>query len=286
MSSYNLYFAEHYPYPENGTKYYDPNSGWGRPDTVTTTREYNNFTVDFVHSKSDWVVSHKTYKQGSKSRFCSLFRIPEPISVLHPSLVKIDRWISNEKEGSNLTGVGQGSLGQCLVSKIIKENNTGKSHLTVLLHQGGEPCETLNERGYIEVLFTEEYKLEKSKRNRFIYNLNGDCIDSQSEIGGTSISTNERSDTPLSVLDIDQTKTEELKDFLCDWFITEYEFYENCFDELTPSELAKITDYIKVCNQVLEETKDKVCDKTNSTIRQSLNSNIKRLLTETIRWKT
>jgi len=282
MSSYNLYSEEYYPYPENVTHFYDPNSGWGRPDRVTTTREYNNFTVDFVHSKSDWVVSHKTYKQGTKSRFCSLFRIPEPISVLHPILVKIDRWISNEKEGSNLTGVGQGSLDQCLVSKIKKENNTGKSHLTVLLHQGAEPLETLNERGYIEVLFTEEYKLEKSKRNRFIFNLNGDCIDSQSEVEGTSISTHEGSNTPLSVLDMDLTKSNKLKSLLTDWYLTDLDYNEYIFEVLTPSEYTKICDYVKVCNQVLEETKDNVDVETYITFRKSLGSNIKRMINEVV----
>ena len=100
MSSYNLYSEEHRPRPEPVVKLYEPNSGWGRPDRVTTTREYNNFTVDFVHSKSDRVVSHERYKEVTKSRFGSLFHIPEPISVLHPILVKYDRCISDLLDGS------------------------------------------------------------------------------------------------------------------------------------------------------------------------------------------
>jgi len=283
MSSYNLYSEEHCPRPTPVVKMYDPNSGWGRPDRITTTREYNNFTVDFVHSKSDRVVSHENYK-GSKSLFRSLFSIPEPISVLHPILVKYDRWISNLLDGSIEPSPipDQGFLGQTLGYKIRHENGRERFHLTVLLHQSGEVDEYLSGNGYIEVLFTQEYEWEKSNRNRFIFDLNGNCIESQSKVDGTFISTNDGSDTPLSVLDIDRTKTEKLKVLLSDWYISENDFYESFYDEFTPSECAKITNYLKVCNQVLNETKEQLCEETYSILRKSLHSNIIQVIEEVI----
>jgi len=275
MSSYNLYSEEHRPRPEPVVKFYQPNSGWGRPDRVTTTREYYNFTVDFVHSKNDRVVSHERYKERSKSRFSSLFSVPEPISVLHPILSYYDRWISNL---DNVTP--EDSLGHTLVTKIREEGE--RSHLTVLLHQSGEEGETLKDKGYIEVLFTQEYEWEKSKRNRFIFDLNGQCIEGQCEFSGTSISTNEGSNTPLSVLNGYRTKTEKLRDLLRDWYISEYDFDEYWVDELTPSEYTKIYDYVTVCNQVFEETKDQLCVDTFTTFQKSLRKNIERVIKEVI----
>lgn len=280
MSSYNLYSEEHRPRPETSVKYYQPNSGWSRPDRVTTTREYYNFTVDFVHSKSDRVDSHERYKEVTKSRFGSLFHIPEPISVLHPILSYYDRWISNPDNDEDFELIPEGFLGHTLVTKIREEGE--RSHLTVLLHQSGEEGETLKDKGYIEVLFTQEYEWEKSKRNRFIFDLNGQCIEGQCEFSGTSISTNEGSNTPLSVLDVHRTKTEKLRDLLRDWYISEYDFDEYWVDELTPSEYTKIYDYVEVCNQVLVDINSQLGEDTYTTFRKNLGSNIERVIKEVI----
>lgn len=148
--------------------YPDSKSGWSRPDRVTTTREYQNFTVDYVYFKNfskfiSPVISHREWKRlrKTKTRFTRLTCCPEPISVMHPIMRDWDQDISRH---------GQ----QYRTTDRLPRN---VQHYTVLLHQG-----TFGEKpfgkGYYEVVVTEEFNLPCSERTSLVYDLDGVFIES------------------------------------------------------------------------------------------------------------
>jgi hypothetical protein len=144
-------------------EYTDSKSGWSYPDRVTTTREYQNFTVDYVYfnnsNKFETVISHREWKTLPKTGFKRLTCCPEPISVMHPIMRDWDRDIS--KHGREYRNTDD-----------LPRN---VQHYTVLLHQGKYGEKPFG-KGYYEVVVTEEYNLPCSERTSLTYDLDGQLI--------------------------------------------------------------------------------------------------------------
>ncbi|MDA7635246.1 hypothetical protein N8755_04990 [Alphaproteobacteria bacterium] len=245
--------------------YSGSNSGWDHDDLVTITREYRNFTVDYVYSNHS-VITHRENKELSQKSFKRMMSCPEPISVIHPIMREWDQEIS--KRGLKFHD-----------GDLLPRNT---KHYTVLLHQRGNFNEKLSVSGYYEVLATNEFNLNHKSRTRLIYNLNGDLLTYQ-KLFGPQFDTNGRSPTPMCVLVRDKRKeVERLLSDLGNWDVNEQDYPDSNFDCLSNKQVIEITNLEKVCNVIVEEFKDADYRETSVNLKIGLSSNIRSVVEEII----
>ena len=166
--------------PKGSNIYWRSNSGWGRPDIITTTRRYRHITVDYKYQTGGWgehdVISHAHYKNSVRKNRYSEHRLQkisndcclDPIIVSHPIMKSLDT-----------------------------EENDGKTY-TVLLHQRSIERKKLKYAGYYEILDDGERDLPYSHRKRWILDPYGRLLDGG--ITGKNVKTPKNSNTPSVVL--------------------------------------------------------------------------------------
>lgn len=166
--------------PKGSNIYWRSNSGWGRPDIITTTRRYRHITVDYKYQTGGLcehdVISHHHYKNSVRKNRYSDHRLQkitedyclDPITVAHPIMKSLD----------------------------VCENN-GETY-TVLLHQRSVERKKLKYSCYYEILVDSEYDLPFPQRKRWILDPQGRLLDGG--ITGRNVKTPKNSNTPSVVL--------------------------------------------------------------------------------------
>ena len=164
--------------PKGSNIYWRSESGWGRPDIITTTRRYRYITVDYKYQtgRRHQVISHAHYKnlvpeyqefedilQEISEDYCL-----DPITVAHPIMKTLD----------------------------VCEND-GETY-TVLLHQRSVERKKLKYSCYYEILVDSEYDLPFPQRKRWILDPQGRLLDGG--ITRRNIKTPKNSNTPSVVL--------------------------------------------------------------------------------------
>ena len=155
--------------PRGNNIYWKSNSGWGRPDIITTTRRYRYITVDYKYQTGGlWrheVISHAYYRNLVKENRHSVRWLREisdeycldPITVAHPFMKSLD--------------------------SVKNDGNT----YTVLLHQETTKSEKLEYAGYYEILDDSERDLPFSQRKRWILDPIGRLL--EGGISGKNVKT-------------------------------------------------------------------------------------------------